>query len=209
MLAAVSCTRRKLCRFRCASPSGCEEAGWKAFHDFMVMFWSTEICSAAEGAPQEGDGPSTPDHESTMDTSFAPEEPWTRVMQLDEAQQLLSTRLYPAFASLVKEPSKTAAKRAYDMGSGIISIDGDRRNMMVGMLQALHSVFEDLKLDQVLWRHIPSLAALLAALSGSVNLTSWKVRAQCFPQSLRQTQKIVMNIRNFSIYAGTTVRAPW
>ena len=27
---------------------------------------------------------------------------------------------------------------------------------------------------------------------------------QCFPQSLRETQQIVLNIRNFSIYAGTS-----
>lgn len=170
-------SHRQLRWRRCAPQSGCEEVGWKAFHDFMVMFWSTEICSAAEGAPQEADGPSTPDHASAMDTSFAPEDPWARFIQTDEAQQLLSTRLYPAFASLVKEPSKASPKRTHDVGGGTISISGDRRNMMVGMLQALHSVFEDLKLDQVLWRHIPSLASLLAALTASVNLCSWKVCA--------------------------------
>jgi hypothetical protein len=40
-------------------------------------------------------------------------------------------------------------------------------------------VFEDLKLDQMLWRHIPFLAGLLEALSGSVRLVSWQVRALC------------------------------
>lgn len=144
------------------------------------MFWSTEICTAADAAPDQGDGPSTPDHAAAMDTTFAPEDPWNRVVQLDEAQHLLSTRLYPAFASLVGEPAKRPLQRAHDVGSGSISIGGDRRNMMVGMLEALHSVFEDLKLDQVLWRHIPCLAALLAALAGSVSLSSWKVSAPWF-----------------------------
>lgn len=157
------------------------------------MFWSTEIFAAAEAAPDQGDGPSTPDHNATMDTSFAPEDAWSRVVQLDEAQQLLSQRLYPAFASLVSEASKTSSKRAHDVGSGTVSIGGDRRNMMVGMLEALHSVFEDLKLDQVLWRHIPSLAALLAALAGSVSMDSWQVCSTPQVLQLLLIYKLVIN----------------
>lgn len=143
----------------------------------MVMFWSTEICSAADAAPDTGEGCSTPDHSAAMETSFTPEDTWTRVLQLDEAQQLLSTRLYPAFASLVQVPAQGSARGRQNMGS--VSIGGDRRNMMVGMLEALHSVFEDLKLDQVLWRHIPQLAALLSGLTSAVGLKSWKVRCSC------------------------------
>jgi hypothetical protein len=146
----------------------------------MVVFWSTEIWNAAGAAPDDLEEPSTPDHDTAMDTTFAPDDAWNRVVKLDEAQQLLSMRLYPAFASLLVDNAKTL-QPAHNVGSRIICIGGDCRNMMVGMLEALHSVFEDLKLDQVLWRHIPCLAALLAALAGSVSLNSWKVRAPWLP----------------------------
>jgi hypothetical protein len=167
-LSSVILRTRRICSN--GVQAGCEEADWKAFHEFMMQFWSSTIAEATDNATNEPRVP--PPQNVAMDVS-EPADAWSQVLQLDETQQLLSTRLYPAFAHLASEPPDFGRIDQAQVQQA--RIQGALRNLMVGVLEALHSIFEDLKLDQVLWRHIPYLASLLLCLAKAVSLDSWQV----------------------------------
>ena len=58
------------------------------------------------------------------------------------------------------------------------SIAGSGRNVAANLLRALHSVFEDLKLNLFDWHHIPRMAVLMYQLSSHIAADEWKA---CFP----------------------------
>jgi hypothetical protein len=180
-----------VCVFRAAPVTSSEEAEWSFFSSFFVAFWKDLVLdssSQTESYQAKSLKVSTTTDEKAA--SFSSD--WTTLSQTALAQRLIKTRTYPAFANLrlsappsrgdpdVSEPAATAA--------AVPTIAGSTRSMAADVLGALHSVFEDLLLNQLMWRHVPQLTALMALLSALIGASNWRVRfgTPCFGTLLRQ-----------------------
>jgi hypothetical protein len=145
---------------------GHEETDWKNFQTFITCFWRAQILAQSEPAAVQ---------RLPLRVIAEPDDAWEALLQLDGTQALLKGRLYPACADLAPSPH-AAESHDEDMCRSVTqALHGDLRNSFADVLGALHSVFEDLMLDQMLWRWLPCLAALLATLAHNLGLQLWKV----------------------------------
>ena len=150
----------------CSSAPACasESAEWAHFADFLQGFWSDMLLDGVAAAHCEArPAPAAPAHSA-----------WDKLLASPTTQQLVSMRKHPAFATVVLPA--VAAPRGRSAAQPPPAVGGAARAAAVDVLGALHSVFEDLQLNQLAWRHVPHLAALLATLSAQAGAKHWQVR---------------------------------
>ena len=92
----------------------------------------------------------------------------------------MDSRSYPAFACVA-----ALQRAAQDRVSGqdaqpgaARTLSGNERRSVAELLDALHSVFEDLLLDQLTWQHAPELASLLFDMATLLGAEARMVRLQ-------------------------------
>jgi hypothetical protein len=114
--------------------------------------------------------------------------PLQKLLIRPAVRNLLQSRTYPAFAAL--SDSLPSFARATRSNASVAEqaqvaprdtneppqVSGMQRSTAADMIGGLHSVFEDLLLNQVAWRHVPKLAALLATLARIAGARDWQVR---------------------------------
>jgi hypothetical protein len=102
---------------------------------------------------------------------------WAHLLICQSTQELLGSRAYPALACLRQPSASQHASHTSPLGDGSAArcLTGNARNNAAEILEALHSVFEDLQLNQLMWQHVPNLVGLLLPLSGAIGADSWMV----------------------------------
>lgn len=103
---------------------------------------------------------------------------WQSLLASPIAQQCLNSRSYPAFASLdgVHRAALCASVVENAGASPPRTLTSNERRGVAELLDALHSVFEDLLLDQLTWQNVPPLASLLFDLASLLGAGSRMVR---------------------------------
>ena len=149
---------------------------WRFFVSHFQTFF-TQLLSGQDGASA-----AEPDSAGARQGSAGAtrDSAWAKLSQRQATQSVMHSRTYPAFAALPPARSEVStAPGLLDSSSAeagsVREMSGMQRSVVADLLGALHSVFEDLLLDQLLWRHVPHLAALLATLSALAGASDWKV----------------------------------
>ena len=155
--------------------TGREDAEWRDFQSALLEFWHA-ILTNTDGADPASDMQAA----ETADEASA----WQRLKCRHAAQRLLTGATHAAFAALNKANLSHAADGAVtkQCQSDVTGITGTARSTAADTLGALHSVFEELRLNQLLWRHLPTMAALLSAMAAQAGERAYQVRhhTACF-----------------------------
>jgi hypothetical protein len=156
----------------CTSASAIEQEEWEAFAAHFRTFWTGLLTNEV-----------TPSNSGAIDTTGAPAQgseakayAWDALVKRPCGRSLLSSRAYPALAGLLDASALPAApEHGTAVRGGAMTLSGTARSTVADVLGALHSVFEDLLLSQLLWRHVPRLAALLAGAAQLAGASEWEV----------------------------------